>query len=172
MKKSLRFILGNMMVCVLGFTASAHAQTTETSADAGKQVRYAQNIYGIGLYASLSSGMGISFKQHLANVPIAYQLTAGAIKFSGATLWDFGFEFQYDLATDVNRLYAIVSAGAYHRASDHVETKDPARFGLGIGYEIAQSRAIGVSFALIITDFQPSGDILPLPSIGLHYYFK
>jgi hypothetical protein len=170
MPKLFRF--GCLLGLALSLSVSANAQTTETSADAGRQVRYAQNIYGIGLYGSLTSGMGISFKQHFANVPIAYQLTAAAIKFSGVTLWDFGFEFQYDLATDQNRLYAIAAAGVYHRASDHVETQDPARFGLGVGYEISQSRSIGVSFALIITDFQPSGDILPLPSIGLHYYFK
>ncbi len=160
-----------ILTTVLLFGSSANAQTTRTDSLAPRINRFSENVFGVGLAASLCSGMGLSFKHHLANIPFAYQISGGAIKTSGVVLYDIGAEFQYDLSVASNRLYTLFGVGTYY-TSDTPPLTSPTRLGLGIGYEIGQSNALGLSLNLMITLFEPDGVILPLPSVGLHYYFK
>ncbi len=155
----------------------ASAQTTRTDSLAPRITRFSENVFGVGLAASLCSGLGLSFKHHLANIPIAYQITGGPFKTSGIAMWDIGAEFQYDLSVASNRLYAVFGIGEYYYGSNDSakvgnQLVSPTRLGIGIGYEMSQSNAIGLSLNLMITLFEPDGVILPLPSIGVHYYFK
>jgi hypothetical protein len=161
---------------ILLTSSVASSQTTRTDSLAPTITRFNQNVFGVGIAASLCSGMGLSFKHHLANIPIAYQVSAGAVKAGGIVLWDLGGEFQYDLSVASNRLYAVFGIGEYYYGKDSNQVGNrlvsPTRLGIGIGYEMSQSNAIGLSLNLMITLFEPDGVILPLPSIGLHYYFK
>jgi hypothetical protein len=162
------------VTALLLFTNSAQSQTTRTDSLSPHIMRFSENVFGVGLAASLASGMGLSFKHHLANIPFAYQITGGVLKTGGRSLWDIGAEAQYDLSVASNRLYALVGLGEYYYGSDSNTNvyNSPTRLGIGIGYEISQSNAIGISLNLMITLFEPEGTILPLPSIGVHYYFK
>ena len=157
---------------------SVTAQTTTTGNEAGTQNVFATNVFGVGIYASLATGMGVSFRQHFAGVPLGYQVSGGIWKTSGLYMYDVGAEVQYDLALSTNRLYAVAGAGYYYYGNTDVNgintngLASPLRFGAGIGYEMPYSMSVGVSLNLMITLFEPSGDILPLPSLGFHVYFK
>jgi hypothetical protein len=151
---------------------SGMAQTGSTAQQAGEQRVFSTDVFGVGLAASLCSGMGLSFKHHPGNVPFAYQVTGGVWKQDSLSMYDIGAEFQYDLSVDNNRLYAVAGAGYYHVRSGSEDLNDPTRLGIGVGYEVPLSPRFGASFNLMITLFQPSGTILPLPSVGIHTYFK
>ena len=93
-------------------------------------------------------------------------------------MYDIGAEIQYDLTLSTNRLYAVAGAGYYYYGTTNllgINTNglaSPTRFGAGIGYEMPYSQTVGASFNLMITIFEPEGDIIPLPSLGVHVYFK
>ena len=150
----------------------AKSQTTETNSEAGRTMEFQHDLYGVGIYASLCDGMGLSFKHHLAEIPVAYQVTAGVIKSGNLVVWDLGLEGQYDLSVGQNRVYALLGMGTYHYDASVDNPLGPTRFGLGLGYELQASHAIGLSLNLMVTVFVPSGTILPLPSVGVHYYFR
>lgn len=151
---------------------TAHAQTTTTEVEAGTRASFSDNVFGVGVAASLCSGMGLAFRHHLPNIPIAYQLAGGVIKSSDLLLWDLGLEMQFDLSVADNRLYALVGGGYYYYGKNGNEASSPNRFGAGIGYEMPFSKSVGMSMNLMITLFEPEGTILPLPSLGLLVYFK
>jgi hypothetical protein len=148
------------------------AQTATTEGQAGTVGLFATNVYGVGLSASLCSGIGISFRQHFAYTPLAYQITGGIWKTHDLGMYDVGAEIQYDLSLSTNRLYAIAGGGYYYYGHTAQELASPARVGLGIGYEVTYAKSIGLSLNLLVTLFEPEGDILPLPSLGLLVYFK
>jgi hypothetical protein len=116
--------------------------------------------------------MGLSFKQHFGNIPIAYQVSGGVWKTADLKLYDIGAEFQYDLTLNRDRIYAVVGLGYYYSGKNSNELAGPSRFGAGIGYEIPMGPQIGAYANLMLTLFSPKGDILPLPSVGAHIYFK
>ena len=134
---------------------------------------FPSNVFGIGLSASLCSGMGLSFRQHFALMPLGYQITGGIWKTNGISMYDFGGSVQYDLTlSNTYRLYTLLGAGYYYYGDSTNDLKSPGRFGLGVGYEIPFSKSIALSADIMITLFAPSGDILPLPSIGMLVFFK
>jgi hypothetical protein len=150
-----------------------NAQTAATEGEAGVQSVFPTNVFGIGLSASLCSGMGLSFRQHFAYTPLAYQITGGIWKTHDISMYDFGASIQYDLTlSNTYRLYALMGAGYYYYGDSTNELKSPGRFGLGVGYEIPFSKSIAISADLMITVFEPEGDILPLPLIGVLVFFK
>ena len=159
-------------------TANGAAQTTVTESEAGVQNVFATNVFGVGISASLCSGMGLSFRQHFAAVPLGYQITGGIWKTHDLYTYDAGAEVQYDLSLSTNRLYALGAIGYYYYGNTDqfgINTNaldSPLRFGAGIGYEMPYSRSVGASISLMITVFEPSGDVIPLPSLGFHVYFK
>src|SRR5437868_320771 len=110
--KVLPFLLLSLM-SLLGI-GNATAQTTTTESDAGTSAALSSNVFGIGLSASLCSGMGLTFRHHLANVPLAYQVTGGPWKSGSLLMYDVGAEFQYDLSLSENRLYAVLGGGYYY----------------------------------------------------------
>ena len=152
--------------------STGYAQTSSTENTAGEQRVFADNLFGVGLHESLCSGMGLSFKHHIAQTPIAYSITGGAWKTQDITLYDFGFDVQYDLSVEESRLYAVAGFGHYYSGKSSNEREAPTRFGAGIGYEIPFMKRFGLSIDIMITSFQPTGDILPLPSLGTYIYFK
>jgi hypothetical protein len=159
-----------LVACLVA--SSAQAQTTTTEGEAGTTAAFSDNVFGVGLAASLCSGMGLAFRHHLPGIPIAYQLAGGVIKSGDLTLWDMGLEAQFDLSLSTNRLYALIGGGYYYKGNGHNDFDAPNRFGAGLGYEMPFSKSVGMSMNLMVTLFEPSGDILPLPSAGLLVYFK
>jgi hypothetical protein len=136
-------------------------------------MHFSENIFGVGLHASLVSGFGLSFRQRLAGTAFAYQLNGGIIKIDRTLIDDFGGELQFDLSgSPYDRIYVIAGAGYYYSGEGRNELSTPLRIGIGLGYEYAFTRQIGVSLGLLISGFFPNGDILPLPQIGIHYFFK
>ncbi|HWF43056.1 MAG TPA: hypothetical protein VG537_00285 [Candidatus Kapabacteria bacterium] len=166
------------LTLLFGSASRISAQTATTEGQAGTQSVFQSNIFGVGLSASLCSGMGISFRQHFAGVPVGYQITGGIWKTHNLFMYDIGAEVQYDLSLSANRLYAVAGAGYYYYGNTDVNgintngLSSPVRFGAGIGYEIPFNANIGVSLNLMVTVFEPDGDVLPLPSLGFHVYFK
>ena len=152
--------------------ASAQTSTTEGQAGTANASIFATNVYGVGLSASLCSGMGLTFRQHFAYTPLAYQITGGVWKTHSLGMYDLGAEIQYDLSLSTNRLYALAGGGYYYYGHTAQELTSPGRFGLGVGYEMTYAKSVGLSLNLMITLFEPEGDILPLPSLGLLVYFK
>ena len=170
-RKFAKFILPSLLVMAAS-VSRVSAQTTTTEGQAGTAGLFATNVYGVGLSASLCSGMGISFRQHFAYNPLAYQITGGVWKTQVLAMYDLGAEIQYDLALSTNRLYALAGAGYYYYGHAAQELASPVRIGLGVGYELTFGKSIGLSLDLMVTGFEPTGDILPLPSLGLLIYFK
>ena len=159
-----------LIVCAA--TVMAQTKGTEDSAALDKQ-RIGQQIFGIGLNASLTSGMGVSFKHHPGKLPFAYQISGGYLQLGENAIYSIGLELQYDInVKSTDRLYAVAAIGHYYYG-DSTNTMDfPTRWGAGIGYELSVSRHIGVSVNVMVTGKQFGNNILPLPSAAFHYYFQ
>ena len=163
-----------LIIAVLCLTAiNSIAQPIATDSLVSKPKHFSENVFGIGLHASLVSGMGVSFRHRLAGTSIAYQINGGIIKISGSLYYSIGAEFQYDLSGgERDRVYAIAGVGHYYKGISSNDLSRPTRIGAGVGYEFPVAKQIGVSVALLVMGFLPGGDILPLPQIGFHYFFK
>jgi hypothetical protein len=152
----------------------AQTKGTEDSALFDKQ-KIGKQIFGIGLNASLTSGMGVSFKHHLGGIPFAYQISGGYLQLGDNQIYSYGIELQYDInLKSTDRLYAVVGGGKYGSTdSTGANTLDfPYRWGAGIGYELSITRHINVSVNVMITGKQFGNNIVPLPSAAFHYYFQ
>ncbi len=166
-------ILGSILALILLAVSVSEAQINVSDSTILKPKRFSENIFGIGVHASLTSGLGLSFRQRLAGTAIAYQITGGIIKAGSFFYYDLGAEFQLDLSgSDNDRVYVIGGAGYYFKGEARNELKTPTRIGVGIGYEFSLTKQIGASAGLLISGFLPNGDILPLPQLGFHYFFK
>ncbi len=160
-----------VFILLLAYHAEAQVNVSESSLPAPQH--FSENVFGIGLHASLVTGMGISFRQRLAGTAAAYQINGGIIKLSGKFLYDIGGEFQFDLSGSNNdRVYVVAGLGYYYKGENTNDFTTPLRIGAGIGYEFPIAKQIGVSIAILVMGFLPGGNILPLPQIGAHYFFK
>lgn len=134
------------------------------------------NLWGVGGYGGLMSGIGLSCRYHPIG-RVGFQLTAGAIKFDDL-MYDFGLEAQFDFDSQGRtRFYGYIGGGFYnYTKQDSGKAKEnrlkaPGRLGLGIAYEWAVSEKLVFNANLAFTYFT-NGDILPLPQIGIYYYFN
>jgi len=170
----------SVMAALLGFIFSLgapRAQTTSTGAEAGGKARFEHDVFAVGLNASLVTGMGVSFKHHVAKVPWAYQITVGPWK-GAETLFTLGGELQYDLSVgESDRAYALFGGGYYYQGVDHNRLLSELRYGLGVGYELPIGKAFNLALNGLISFF-PNGifndtgfKIYPLPSLALQGYF-
>ncbi|MBU1299104.1 MAG: hypothetical protein KKF20_05955 [Bacteroidetes bacterium] len=129
-----------------------------------------RGVFGLGASIGLGTGMGISFRHHLPSI-LSYQFTAGIIKDSKKLLYDVGLELQFDLVrAEKSRFFAGGGMGYYHKGDDENELNGPFRVAMGIGIETKIQEALHASGSLYFTYFT-NGQILPLPQVGLHYYF-
>ncbi len=169
-----RMVSTTILCAMLSLTVQeAFSQTGDTETIAGEQQRFATNVFGIGLYGSLTTGMGVSFKHHAPKIPFAYQLNGGIIKLGETLLYSIGGELHYDLIVgDRDRLFATVGFGTYYVGDTTNELSTPTRLGAGLGYELPLSRVINLTLSVLVTGFLPGGSIFPLPSAGIHIYFK
>ena len=117
--------------------------------------------------------VGVSFRQRIANTAVAYQINGGILKLSSTYYYDIGGEFQFDLSgSDNDRVYIIAGLGYYYKGISTNDLTTPIRIGAGVGYEFSMAKQIGLSLGLLVMAFLPGGNILPLPQIGMHFFFK
>jgi hypothetical protein len=137
----------------------------------GRDPALRTNVFGLGLSGGAASGLGLSFRHHLPSTA-SYQLTGGIIKVNDRLYYSMGAELQYDLARGpVSRFFACTGAAYFYSGtSTHNELLGPARLGVGIGGEYAGSYGLHVSGDLMFTYFT-DGTVLPLPQVGIYYYF-
>ncbi len=153
---------------ILG-AASASAQVYVPAP--GREPGLRTNVFGLGLAAGVATGSGISFRHHLPSV-MSYQLTGGIIKVNDNLSYSLGAEVQFDLARGpLSRFYVGGGVSYYYSgSSSHNDMEGPARMGAGIGGEYAGASGIHFSGNLMFTYFS-DGTVLPLPQIGIYYYF-
>lgn len=138
--------------------------------DKDRPTELGREVFGLGGSIGLGTGMGLSFRHHLPSV-FSYQIAAGIIKDSKTVLFDVGTELQFDLMRDQNlRFYAGGGVGYYYIGKDANELKGPLRFAIGIGAETKAKQSVHIMGSFYFTYFT-NGTILPLPQIGIHYYF-
>jgi hypothetical protein len=139
--------------------------------EGGQRTSLDHNVFGLGLFGGPATGVGLSFRHHLAS-PVSYQITGGIIKISDKLSYDIGGEVQYDLARPTgNRFFVMGGLGYYYAGKDDGnEMSGPARLGLGLGGEFGTSTAFNVTVEAVFTYFT-DGTVLPLPQLGFHYYF-
>jgi hypothetical protein len=159
------FVIVNFIVlfhCVL--PAQVISPTQESKA-------IEQSIYGVGFSAGTASGFGLSFRHHLPG-NVSYQLIGGVIKIDRVVSYNVGGEFQYDfIRGEAVRFFGAGALGIFYNGkSGHNDLRGPVRFGLGIGGEYSKGTPLHATAELLFTYFS-NGDVLPLPQIGIHYYF-
>jgi hypothetical protein len=103
---------------------------------------------------------------------MSYQIVGGIIKVDQRLSYSLGTELQFDLVRSaLARFYVGGGAGYYYSgSSSHNEMDGPGRLGIGIGGEYGAGPNLNVAMALMFTYFS-DGTVLPLPEIGIHYYF-
>jgi len=163
MKKILVF-----MTLFLSFALVSSAQVVVPSKD--KPTELEHGVFGLGGAFGLGTGMGLSFRHHLPSV-VSYQIASGIIKDKKNLIWDIGIEMQFDLMRgESTRFYAGGGAGYYYAGENKNDLDSPGRFALGIGIESKAREALHFALCLYFTYFS-DGQILPLPQLGVHYYF-
>jgi hypothetical protein len=129
-----------------------------------------RSVFGLGASISVGTGIGISFRHHLPSI-MSYQITAGIIKDSRNLLYDIGAEVQIDLVRgETTRFYGGGGIGYFYKGENSNDLKGPFRVATGIGLETKVRESLHFSGSLYFTYFT-NGQILPLPSVGMHYYF-
>ena len=158
-----------LLVFVLFMPLSTAAQVTVPGTEGGTTLRH--SVFGIGLAAGSSSGMGLSFRHHLP-AAFSYQITGGVIKVDDKLHYDIGAELQYDfIRSSSTRVFAMTGLGYYHAGDkDNNELEGPARAGAGIGGEFRFLDSFHAIIEGVFTYFS-DGTILPLPQAGIYYYF-
>ncbi|MGA9118206.1 MAG: hypothetical protein WB699_02470 [Bacteroidota bacterium] len=146
-----------------------HAQVVVS--EHGRETSMGTNVFGLGFAGGPASGLGLSFRHHLPSAA-SYELVGGIIKATDRLFYSVGAEFQYDLSrSSVIRFYAAAGvAYFYSGVSGHNDMDAPTRVGAGIGLESTAGSGFHVNGDLLFTYFS-DGTVLPLPQIGVHYYF-
>jgi len=159
-----------LLSCLSLFVCFASpAQVVIPGAGEGTDLR--ESVFGIGLFAGPASGMGLSFRHHLPSA-ISYQITGGVVKSSEDLYYSIGSELQYDfILGSSTRVFAVLGLGFYYSGTSNQNDLDaPARVGLGVGGEFRVFERIHGIVEGVFTYFT-DGTILPLPQVGLFYYF-
>lgn len=165
--KSKRLFMMVLTLCAGVPTLSAQGMLPDRSRD----TQIHQNVFGLGLAGGAMSGVGLSFRHHLPS-EISYQIVGGIIKVDQRLSYSIGTEIQFDLVRSaLTRFYAGGGAGYYYSgSSSHNDMDGPGRLGIGIGGEYASGPNLNIGAELMFTYFS-DGTVLPLPQIGIHYYF-
>jgi hypothetical protein len=158
-----------LIICSLA-SLTAHAQIESPSAGRGEE--FHKSIFGLGLFGGPAAGLGLSFRHHLPS-NVSYQIVGGVISTSAKLSYDVGVQIQYDLMRSTKTRFYTGGGFAYFYSgtSGGGNTMDgPGRVGVGIGGEFMTESEFSASLELMFTYFT-DGTILPLPQVGIHYYF-
>ena len=164
---SIRFAATALLVLLYAAPARTQAVLPERGRDGGLRT----NVYGLGLAAGAASGIGLSFRHHLPGY-VSYQLIGGIIKVDNKTSYAVGGEIQYDFIRGAGvRFFAAGALGYYFSGRGNGnEIEGPGRICAGIGAEVPVQGGFHVSGEVLFTYFT-DGNVLPLPQVGMHYYF-
>ncbi|HET6401275.1 MAG TPA: hypothetical protein VFH95_07735 [Candidatus Kapabacteria bacterium] len=168
------------MISIALVASSARSQTAISGNDTTGHADISNTVFGLGADFSALSGEGISMRMHFPE-RLSLMFTGYIYRSSNPTetMYDYGVEGQYDLVLR-GRIRFYLLAGASHY-SDVIEDRyhngnqytGPDRLGGGFGIETTLiGNDLCVSLSVALTFFQPSGDIIPLPQGGIHYYFR
>lgn len=158
-----------LFLCAAALAATARAQVMLPEKGGERVVR--ENIFGLGLAGGPATGIGLSFRHHLPG-SWSYEFTGGIIKVDDKTSYAVGGEIQFDLVrAAATRFFVAGGMGYYYGGRGHGNTLDgPVRVGLGVGGEVPMASGFHVSGELLFTYFSDA-TVLPLPQIGVYYYF-
>ena len=164
-----RRCLSTLAIAVFFFSSTMTAQVVVS--ERGSETSMRTDVFGLGFVGGPATGLGLSFRHHLPS-PFSYQIVGGIIKATDRLYYSVGTEFEYDLSrTSVIRFYAAAGLSYFYSGiSSHNDMTAPTRMGIGIGAETTAGRGFHVNGDLLFTYFS-DGTVLPLPQIGLHYYF-
>jgi len=136
---------------------------------------------GLGFAAGYISGLGISYKVHTPG-KLCLQFTGGVWKTKKKLSYDLGFLLQRTLHRTENiRFYILTGVGYFHRREkkwdeglkkNRWEDHTDLNTGFGLGIEVIRYSRIGVGIDGEFTYFPDDDQILFLPEVALHYYFK
>jgi hypothetical protein len=138
----------------------------------GQERSIHQHVFGLGVDLGWANGVGLTFRHHLPS-PFSYQVTGGIIKVDDHLSYAYGAQGQFDITRGpVSRFYAAMALGYYYsgKSGGDNDLKGPGRLGLGIGIELPLAAGFHANGELLFTYFT-DGTVLPLPQVGLHYYF-
>ncbi len=164
------------------FLAAAGVSYAQGDVETGEPVTVGDNFYrntyfAVGLNAGLLSGAGIGARMSFPG-GLAAQTSFFATSFGDYFHFNIGGEVQYAFDRNADgRLYSLLGVGFYSSRSDD-ETKpgnriaNPFRAGLGVGYEWFTTRSLVVSISGALTYFPSTGEVYPLPELGMYYYFR
>jgi hypothetical protein len=160
-----------IMVLLAGFVGTLSPCFAQVNVSERADMRFERQVFGIGITAGPIEGAGLSLRHHLP-APFSYSVNAGIIKVDQNLHYAIGGDIQYDLARSTNgRYFVLLGIGYYYSGSTSTnEMKGPFRTGLGVGAEFAANGPLHVSLMGAFTFFS-DGTILPLPQIGILYYF-
>lgn len=148
----------------------ARAQVVLPDRAAGQGVR--EQVFGLGFSAGFASGIGLTFRHHLPG-KVSWEATGGVIKVDDRMHYAVGGELQLDLDRGTSsRFFAALAGGYYYTApkGGGNTLKGPGRLGLGIGGEVPAGAGFHMTGKLLFTWFS-DGTILPLPGVGMAFYF-
>jgi hypothetical protein len=135
-----------------------------------KAENFEKNVYGLGISAGLASGIGISFRDHLASKS-SFQIVGGIIKVKDKVSSSIGAEYQYDLVRGASTRFFFGPGVSYFYSGDGGnQLAGPFRCGIGIGGEFNIQESLHFTLEGMFTYFS-DGTILPLPQASFHYYF-
>ena len=147
------------------------AQTAPVAVEEGNPFSKS-DFWAVGLQAGVLSGSGLGVRYHPRG-SFAAQFVGVGIRIGDVTTYNFGAEGQFDLDNNGrSRFYTYLGTGVYSWSNEGEEKLEGQwRLGLGIAYEWSVSAKLIFGANGAITYFS-DGTILPLPQIGLFYYFN
>jgi hypothetical protein len=160
-----------IMIILAAFVGSTSLLYSQVIVSERTDMRYERQVFGIGITAGPIEGAGLSFRHHLP-APFSYSLNGGIIKIDNKLHYAIGGDIQYDLARSMNGRYFVLLGIGYYYSGTTFENEmgGPLRTGLGVGAEFVANGPLHISLLGAFTFFS-DGTILPLPHIGIHYYF-
>ena len=157
------------------------AQTDASPASGGTTIAgYEESIllahprWAVGAQLGFVSGTGIGVRYHSLS-RFSLQGVFGGFKVGKTKALSLGMELQFDFdAMPYNRFYGIIggSINSYKSDQPDEQLNDPSRFGAGAGYEYSLSEKIVLMGSLVVTYYAKSGDLFPIPQIGVFYNFR
>jgi hypothetical protein len=162
-------ITARFTILLIACATLAQAQVVAPSAESDHPLR--QSLFGLGIFGGPAGGLGLSFRHHLPSA-FSYQLTGGIINVDDKLKYDVGVEAQFDLVRGpTGRFFAAGAASYFYSGKEGVnEMKGPGRVGLGVGGEVFLGSGFHATGDLMFIYFSDS-TVLPLPQVGIFYYF-
>lgn len=142
----------------------------------------------VGVIAGVASGSGIAYQEILPSA-FGFRGALALWKLGDYSFVDLGISGLRILSDDAGRRVYLVGSLSYWRQSDEEtepilddqgnlsgervfdDTDDSLALGAGVGLEMPVGERVALNLEAVFTYWADSGDLLPLPQIGLGYRF-